>query len=172
MGQVSTMYQVVDTLSDMSSSSIFSLPIGLILVLLASVGLIVGLLVLLVGLSTWISTRRASKRSAADSISNAAVRRARIGRIGGLIAGAVIGVLTWFATDGILAQAFVGVGYLLGMLAFELQPPIQAAGSIRVASLQARSAWQYLLRWAVPGHDRRRVSYPGGASGVRRCATT
>jgi hypothetical protein len=133
----------------MSSSSVASLPITVILVLLGSLGLIVGIPVLLVGLSTWFSTRKATKRSATDSISNAAARQARIGRIGGLIMGAVVGVATWFATDGILAPAFVGVGYLLGMLAFELQPSNQPIGPIRSASLQARNAWQYLPRWVV-----------------------
>src|SRR6185437_2097096 len=73
----------------------------------------------------------------------------RTGRIGGLIAGAVIGVLTYFATNGILVPAFVAAGYLLGMLVFELRPSSQPAGPIRVASLQARNAWHYLPKWAI-----------------------
>jgi hypothetical protein len=133
----------------MSSTPIFSLPISFILVLLGSIVLIVGLPVLLVGLSVWVSTRRASKRNPADSTGHAAVRRVRTGRIGGLIAGAVIAVLTYFATDGTLAPAFVGVGYLLGILVFELRPSSQPTGPIRVASLQARNAWQYLPKWVV-----------------------
>lgn len=143
------MYQAVDTLIGMSSSSIFSLPSSFILVLLGSISVIVGIPVVLVGLSVWISTRRASKRDATDSVSSAAVRRARTGRIGGLIAGAVIGVLTYLATAGILVPAFVAVGYLLGMLVFELRPSSQPAGPIRVASLQARNSWQYLPKWAL-----------------------
>src|SRR6185437_13215157 len=130
----------------MSSSSIFSLPISLLVILLVSVGLVAGLPVLLVGTSVWVSTRRAGKRGAADGISSAVLRRARIGRIGGLIAGALMAVLTYIVTNVILAPAFVGVGYLLGILVFELRPSIQPAGPIRVASLQARNAWQYLSR--------------------------
>jgi hypothetical protein len=151
----STMYQSIDTLLGMGSSSIFSLPLSLILVLLASIAIIVGLPVVLVGLSVWVSTHRASKHSAADNggatdeFSSEAVRRARIGRIGGLTAGAVIGIGTYFATGGILVPAFVAVGYLLGMLVFELRPSSQPTGPIRVASLQARSAWQYLPKWAI-----------------------
>lgn len=82
------MYQIVDTLIGMSSSSIFSLPASFILVLLGSITLIVGIPVVLVGLSVWVSTRRASKPGQADSAGSAAVRRARTGRIGGLVAGA------------------------------------------------------------------------------------
>lgn len=147
--RASTMYQTVDTFIDMNSSSILSLPISFILVLLGSITLIVGIPVVLVGLSVWVSTRRASKRSPADDISNAAVRQARTGRIGGLIAGAVIGVLTYFVTNGILVPAFVAAGYLLGMLVFELRPSGQPTGPIRVASLQARNAWQYLPKRAI-----------------------
>jgi hypothetical protein len=149
------MYHPVDTLLGMGSSSIFSLPLSLILLLLGSIAIIVGLPVVLVGLSVWVSTHRASKYSAAnngsaaDNISSEAVRRARIGRIGGLTAGAVIGIGTYFATGGILVPAFVAVGYLLGMLVFELRPSSQPTGPIRVASLQARSAWQYLPKWAI-----------------------
>jgi hypothetical protein len=130
----------------MSGTSIFSLPISLIVILLASVGIIAGLPVLLVGTSVWVSTRRASKHGAADGMSSAVLRRARIGRIGGLVVGALMAVLAYIVTNVILAPAFVGVGYLLGILAFELRPSIQPAGPIRVASLQARNAWQYLSR--------------------------
>jgi hypothetical protein len=133
----------------MSSSSIFALPTSVIFVITGIVGLFVGIPVLLVGVSVWVSTRRASKNNEADGIGTSAVRRARIGRISGLIAGAVLGVLTFFATNGLLAPAFVGVGYLLGMLVFELRPSSQPTGPVRVASLQVRSAWQYLPRWVI-----------------------
>ncbi|HET7018907.1 MAG TPA: hypothetical protein VFI65_33625 [Streptosporangiaceae bacterium] len=130
----------------MSSTSLFNLPISLIVILLASVGLIVGLPVLLVGTSVWVSTGRASKRGAGDGTSRAVLRRARIGRIGGLLVGALMAFLTYIFTNVILAPAFAGVGYLLGILVFELRPSIQPVGPIRVASLQARNAWQYLSR--------------------------
>ena len=133
----------------MSSTSIFSEPASVIFLVIGIVGLGVGIPALVVGLFVWVSTRRASKGHATDSTSIAAVRRARIGRIGGLITGVVMGFVSYFATNGILTLTFVGIGYLLGVLVIELRPTNLPTGPIRAASLQARSAWQYVPKWVV-----------------------
>jgi hypothetical protein len=106
----------------------------------------VGLPVAGVGFSVWISTRRGGLGS-----SEAAARRARNGRLGGLATGAIAGLLALYLGNGTLAPVLVAAGFLAGVLATELQPTQRPSGSVRVASLQARDAWRYLPRWVVPG---------------------
>lgn len=97
--------------------------------------LFVGPPVLIVGTSVLVSTRRA--------------KRARTGRLGGLLVGALAGALAFLAGFGLLAPILVAVGYLVGVLISELRPS-PPTGPIRAASLQARDAWQYLPAWVVP----------------------
>lgn len=105
----------------------------------------VGVPVLAVGVSVWWATFRA-RRDAPRWL----VRRARAGRLTGIGAGALAGiVLTWFGR-AMVAPAAVGVGYLSGVLIAELLTVPQPSGPLRVASLQPRNARRYLPRWAVP----------------------
>lgn len=111
--------------------------------------LFVGPPVLIVGASVLISTRRA-RRGKAAARPEQAVRRARAGRLAGLGVGALVGAVAFLAGFGLVAPMLVAVGYLVGVLVAELRPATRPTGSIRKASLRARSAWPYLPRWVVP----------------------
>jgi hypothetical protein len=115
--------------------------------------LYVGPPVLIVGSAVWISTRRARRgqdgRDGQNGHDGRAARHARIGRLGGLLVGAFAGAVAFLAGFGLLAPIVVAVGYLAGVLITELRPS-RPTGPIRVASLQARSAWQYLPPWVLP----------------------
>jgi len=115
--------------------------------------LYVGPPVLIVGSAVWISTRRARRgqggRDGQNGPDGRAARHARIGRLGGLLVGAFAGAVAFLAGFGLLAPIVVAVGYLVGVLITELRPS-RPTGPIRVASLQARNAWQYLPPWVVP----------------------
>jgi hypothetical protein len=80
----------------------------------------------------------------------ALARRARIGRLAGIVIGAAAGMVAVWYNQVWLAPTAVGAGYLAGVLAGELVSASQPAGSLRVASLQARGARQYLPRGSVP----------------------
>lgn len=113
--------------------------------------LFVGPPALIVGASVLISTRRSGRGSTRQtSQPHQIVRRARIGRLAGLGLGALVGAVAFLAGFGLIAPILVAVGYLVGVLVAELRPVTRPAGPIRVASLQARSAWAYLPRWVVP----------------------
>jgi hypothetical protein len=105
----------------------------------------VGVPALVVSASVWWATRRARAGGTA-----ALARRARIGRLAGIAAGAAVGLVAVWSYQVWLAPAAVGAGYLLGVLAGELVSGPKPAGPLRVASLQARGARQYLPRGAVP----------------------
>jgi hypothetical protein len=105
----------------------------------------VGVPALVVGASVWWATRRAR----ADGMA-ALARRARIGRLAGIVIGAAAGMVAVWYNQVWLAPTAVGAGYLAGVLAGELVSPSPPAGSLRVASLQARGARQYLPRGSVP----------------------
>jgi hypothetical protein len=105
----------------------------------------VGVPALVVGASVWWATRRAR----ADGMA-ALARRARIGRLAGIVIGVAAGMVAVWYNQVWLAPTAVGAGYLAGVLAGELVSPSPPAGSLRVASLQARGARQYLPRGSVP----------------------
>jgi hypothetical protein len=105
----------------------------------------VGVPALVIGVSVWWATRRARAGGMA-----ALARRARIGRLAGLVVGAAVGIVAVWDSQVWLAPLAVGGGYLLGVLTAELVSASPPAGSLRVASLQARGARQYLPRGSVP----------------------
>jgi hypothetical protein len=106
----------------------------------------VGVPALVVGASVWWATRRARTGGTA-----ALARRARIGRLAGIAVGAAVGFVAVWEYQVWLAPTAIGAGYLLGVLAGELVSTSRPAGPLRVASLQARGARQYLPRGSVPG---------------------
>lgn len=98
---------------------------------------IVGLPLVIVGTVVVLSTRRRALRVGA-------------GRIGGLLIGALAGVLAAFTGHALLSPPLVAIGYLAGVLLVELSSGPRPSGPLRTASLQARSARQYLPRWVIP----------------------
>lgn len=106
----------------------------------------VGVPALLVGASVWWATRR-SGHGAADGL-GAVARRARHGRLTGLAAGAVAGVLSIWSDQGLMAPALVAIGYLFGVLRELLSAPVPS-GPVRTAIVASREAKRYLPRWAV-----------------------
>src|SRR6185437_3997926 len=99
-----------------------------------------------VGATVWWATRR-SRRDAADGL-GAVARRARRGRLAGLTAGAVAGVVSIWSAQGLMAPALVAIGYLFGVLRELLSVPLPS-GPVRTAVLVSREANRYLPRWAV-----------------------
>jgi hypothetical protein len=95
--------------------------------------------------SVWWATRRSRTGGTAGL-----ARRARVGRLSGIAIGAAAGVVAVWSHQVWLGPTAVGAGYLLGVLAGELMSAPQPAGPVRVASLQARGARQYLPRGAAP----------------------
>ncbi len=98
---------------------------------------IVGLPLVIVGTVVALSTRRRALRVGA-------------GRIGGLLIGTLAGVLAAWTGHALLSPPLVGIGYLGGVLLVELGSGPRPSGPLRTASLQARSARQYLPGWVVP----------------------
>ena len=118
--------------------------------------LYIGPPVLIVGSAVWISTRRSKRRQGGhdgpdgpDGPAGKAAHHARIGRLGGLVVGAFAGAVAFLAGFGLLAPILVAVGYLAGVLIAEMRPS-RPTGPVRVASLQARNAWQYLPPRVLP----------------------
>jgi hypothetical protein len=107
--------------------------------------LYVGVPVLLVGTTVWWSARRARLDARAGLVG-----RARAARLGGLAAGLIAGVLTFWLGQAQLAPATVAVGYLFGLLAAELLWVPAPSGPLRVAALQTRYVRRYIPRWSVP----------------------
>jgi hypothetical protein len=98
---------------------------------------IVGFPLVIVGTVVALSTRRRALRVGA-------------GRIGGLLIGALAGVIAAWTGHALLSPPLVGIGYLAGVLLIELSSGPRPSGPLRTASLQARSARQYLPRWVIP----------------------
>jgi uncharacterized integral membrane protein len=98
---------------------------------------LVGLPLVIVGTVVVLSTRRRALRVGA-------------GRIGGLLIGALAGVLAAMTGHALLSPPLVAIGYLAGVLLVELSNGPRPTGPLRTASLQARSARQYLPRWVIP----------------------
>jgi hypothetical protein len=105
----------------------------------------VGVPALVISGSVWWATRRTRAGG-----TPALARRVRVGRLSGIAIGAAVGVVAVWSHRFWLGPTAVGAGYLLGVLAGELISAPQPAGPVRVASLQARGARQYLPRGAVP----------------------
>lgn len=107
----------------------------------------VGVPVAMVGASVWWATRRAGPP--APGVPAELVRRARLGRLTGLAAGAVAGVLSIWSAQGQLAPALVAIGYLFGVLLGELLAVPAPSGTVRTAVVRTREAGRYLPHWAV-----------------------
>lgn len=110
----------------------------------------VGVPALLVGASVWWATRRSGKGSGQDGGDSlgAVARRARHGRLAGLGAGAVAGVVSIWYDQGLMAPALVAIGYFFGVLQELLSVPVPS-GPVRTAIVVTREARRYLPRWAV-----------------------
>lgn len=103
----------------------------------------VGLPVLLVGALVWWTT---SRRGVPE---NSRARQTKSSRIGGLRIGALVGVVAVLASQPWLGPIAVAGGYLLGVLRGELRDAPPKTGTVRVASLQPRTAAGYVPWWAA-----------------------
>lgn len=114
-----------------------------LLIRLVLIAIWVGLPVLLVGAFVWWTTSR--KGIPPES----RARQTRSARLTGLGIGAAVGIVLIFTTDLWLAPIAVAAGYLLGVLNGELHGTPPQTGSLRVASLQPRTAKHYVPGWAA-----------------------
>lgn len=108
------------------------------------VAIYVGVPAVLLGVTVWWTARRARR-----DLSGQPARRARYGRLTGLGIGALVGALTFWDGQGLLAPAVVVTGYLMGVLFGELLAAPTPSGPVRVASLRPRTGSAYLPRWPV-----------------------
>lgn len=106
----------------------------------------VGIPVLLVGLTVWWATRR---RRGGGGVSGESARRARVGRLAGLGAGALVGVVAVWGGHAWFAPGAVAGGYLLGVAAGELSRYPAPRDPVRVASLEVREPARYVPKWAA-----------------------
>lgn len=114
-----------------------------LLVRLVIAAIWVGIPVLLVGALVWWTTSR--KNVSADS----RARQARSTRLKGLGIGALAGVISVLFGQLWLGPVAVAVGYLLAVLTGELRDAPPRTGTVRSASLRARTAAHYVPRWAA-----------------------
>jgi hypothetical protein len=103
----------------------------------------VGVPVLLVGALVWWTT---SRRGVPE---NSRARQTKSSRIWGLRIGALVGVVTVLISQPWLGPIAVAAGYLLGVLRGELRDAPPKTGTVRVASLQPRTAAGYVPWWAA-----------------------
>ncbi len=103
----------------------------------------VGVPVLLVGALVWWTT---SRRGVPE---NSRARQTKSSRIAGLRIGALVGVVTVLISQPWLGPIAVAGGYLLGVLRGELREAPPKTGTVRVASLQPRTAAGYVPWWAA-----------------------
>jgi hypothetical protein len=104
---------------------------------------LVGVPVLLVGALVWWTTSR--KSVAADS----KARQTRSARLKGLGLGGLGGLIAVLLGEFWLGPVIVAAGYLLGVHNGELHDTPPRTGTVRSASLRARTAAHYVPRWAA-----------------------
>lgn len=103
----------------------------------------VGIPLLLVGALVWWTTSR--KSVASDS----RARQTRSARLKGLGLGGLGGLISVLFGQLWLGPVVVAAGYLLGVLNGELHDTPPRTGTVRSASLRARTAAHYVPRWAA-----------------------
>jgi hypothetical protein len=140
---------------------------------LVIIGVVIGLPVLFAGAALLLRLRSARRAGppaakAADAAGNdaagndaagkaagpaGAARQLYLSRVrryglGGLLAGAIVGLLCVAAGRAVLALFCCALGYLLGLLAGELAATAPERDLLRTASLRVRRPFDYAPRWA------------------------
>ena len=118
--------------------------LGIVLLVRLALAVVwVGVPLLLVGALVWWTTSR--KSVSADS----RARQTRSTRLKGLGLGGLGGLISVLFGQLWLGPVVVAVGYLLGVLNGELHDTPPRTGTVRSASLRARTAAHYIPRWAA-----------------------
>lgn len=95
-----------------------------------------------IGLAVWWSAHR--RRA---DFNDRPARRALFGRLVGLGAGIIGGLVAWWFDLRWLETSLVIAGYLMGVLLGELLAAPKPGGPVRIASLRPRTGSTYVPRW-------------------------